>query len=128
SAVGGSGQAPHLHLQEVERYSAYRQGPLCLFHWRTRLLLGITARQQAGQPRPCYHQRSSTQPSGGKRVMNSTPPADLAEAYDKAITAATAPAAIGRQLTHKDRCDQCGAQAWVQTESLYSNLGLHWCA
>jgi len=31
-------------------------------------------------------------------------------------------------LTHDDRCDKCGAQAWVRTESNYSTLQLTWCA
>lgn len=35
---------------------------------------------------------------------------------------------LGTQtLTHADRCDVCGHQAWVRTESNYSTLQLLWC-
>jgi hypothetical protein len=51
-----------------------------------------------------------------------------AETYAKSQLPPTAPAIIGRELTHADRCDQCGAAAYVRTESIYSTLQLTWCA
>jgi hypothetical protein len=35
---------------------------------------------------------------------------------------------IDPQLDHSHRCDKCGAQAWVRSESRYSTLQLTWCA
>lgn len=54
-----------------------------------------------------------------------------AQAYAQAKQPYPAPTAhkLGQQeLTHADRCDVCGAQAWVRTESNYSTLQLTWCA
>ena len=53
-----------------------------------------------------------------------------AEAYAKAqeVPVWTPPAQIGRVLTHLDRCDQCGAAAYVRTESYYTTFQLLWCA
>lgn len=55
-----------------------------------------------------------------------------AEAYQqKAQQSYPAPTHTGlglRELDHSDRCDVCGAQAWVRTESNYSTLQLTWCA
>lgn len=52
-----------------------------------------------------------------------------AEAYAKTAQPFPAPVAhIGRELTHADRCDQCGAAAYVRTESYYSTFQLFWCA
>jgi len=54
-----------------------------------------------------------------------------AEAYRNAMNKPLMPApATGttQELTHADRCDSCGAQAWVRTEALYSTLQLMWCA
>lgn len=51
-----------------------------------------------------------------------------AEAYAQTQKQIEAPRASGRELTHSDRCDQCGAAAWVKTESYYSTLPLLWCA
>jgi len=32
-----------------------------------------------------------------------------------------------RELTHADRCDQCGAAAYVRAEAYYSTLALMFC-
>lgn len=51
-----------------------------------------------------------------------------AEAYAKTAQPVwTPPVQIGRELTHLDRCDQCGAAAYVRTESYYSTFTLLWC-
>lgn len=50
-----------------------------------------------------------------------------AETYAKLQTPPTAPAIIGRELTHADRCDQCGAAAYVRTESYESTFQLMFC-
>lgn len=54
-----------------------------------------------------------------------------AEAYRKAQEPAPSPTHTDlglRELDHSHRCDKCGAQAWVRTESRYSLLQLTWCA
>jgi hypothetical protein len=52
-----------------------------------------------------------------------------AEAYTKAQQPVwTPPAQIGRVLTHADRCDQCGAAAYVRTEAYETTFSLLWCA
>lgn len=53
-----------------------------------------------------------------------------AEAYNKYREPAPSPAPqiIGRTLTHADRCDQCGAAAYVRTESYITTHQLMWCA
>lgn len=54
-----------------------------------------------------------------------------AEAYHKAQQPYPSPVIYsldGQTLDHADRCDKCGAQAWVRTESRYSTLQLTWCA
>lgn len=51
-----------------------------------------------------------------------------AEAYAKTQQPFPVPIVmLDQTLTHADRCDVCGAQAWVRTESHYSTLQLTWC-
>ena len=57
-----------------------------------------------------------------------TTPAAEAYAQAKTYPAPTTTALGTQELDHSHRCDVCGAQAWVRTESNYSTLQLTWCA
>jgi len=52
-----------------------------------------------------------------------------AEAYSQSLNKPLVPPStqIGRVLTHADRCDQCGAAAYVRAEAYYSTLALMFC-
>jgi hypothetical protein len=58
-----------------------------------------------------------------------TTPAAQAYAQAKQPYPAPVTTPLGKQeLTHADRCDTCGAQAWVRSEAYDTMLPLLWCA